>query len=110
MAAAHDPRLRASDADRDRVAEVLRQALADGRLTVEEFDVRLDACFAAKTLGDLNALVDDLPGSSPYDDLPVPASRTGGGSARLPDQVPASRAHRPLGTYLSVSLVCWMIW
>ena len=39
--------LRASDADRERVAEVLRAAAGDGRLTLEELDERLDAVFAA---------------------------------------------------------------
>src|SRR5690348_15701544 len=107
MAAAHDPRLRASDADRDRVAEVLRRALTDGRLTVEEFDARLDACFAARTFGDLDAVVDDLPAPSPYDDLPVPASHTAGGSPALPDRLPASGEHHALGSYLAANLVCW---
>ncbi|HEX6920045.1 MAG TPA: DUF1707 domain-containing protein, partial [Actinomycetes bacterium] len=47
----HDPKLRASDADRERVADLLRRHCGDGRLTMEEFHTRLDACFEAKTLG-----------------------------------------------------------
>jgi hypothetical protein len=39
--------LRASDTDRERVAEVLREAAGDGRLTLEELDERLDAVYAA---------------------------------------------------------------
>lgn len=53
--------IRASDADRDRVATALRENLAVGRLTTEEFDERLDRAFAAKTLGDLGDLMADLP-------------------------------------------------
>src|SRR5690606_15273463 len=45
--------LRASDADRERVADILRDALAEGRLTMEEFGERLDATYAARTYGDL---------------------------------------------------------
>lgn len=110
MAAARDPRLRASDADRERVSEVLRHGLADGRLTAEEFHARLDACFAARTFGELDEVIADLPGPSPYEDLPVPASRTGAGSSRLPAQAAPSRMHHPLGSYLSANLVCWTVW
>jgi hypothetical protein len=55
------PSLRASDADREATAEVLRQAHSEGRLDTNELDERLDTCFAAKTYGDLDALVSDLP-------------------------------------------------
>ncbi len=53
--------LRASDADRERVADVLRQAAGDGRLTMEELDERLDAVYAAKTYADLEPVTRDLP-------------------------------------------------
>lgn len=53
--------LRASDADRNQVAELLGEAMADGRLTPEEYGERLDAVYAARTFGDLEALVADLP-------------------------------------------------
>jgi hypothetical protein len=53
--------LRASDADRDRAAAVLGGALATGRLTSAEHAERLDAAYAAKTLGDLAPLTRDLP-------------------------------------------------
>jgi Domain of unknown function (DUF1707) len=45
------PALRASDADRDRVIELLRTAVADGRLDPVEFDTRLDTALAARTIG-----------------------------------------------------------
>ena len=54
--------LRASDADREQVAERLRQATAEGRLLAEELEQRLGTLFRARTYGELDALVADLPG------------------------------------------------
>ncbi|WP_413758822.1 DUF1707 SHOCT-like domain-containing protein [Streptomyces sp. MMBL 11-3] len=53
--------LRASDADRDRIADILREALAEGRLTAEEHAERVEEVFRAKTVGELEPLVRDLP-------------------------------------------------
>jgi Flp pilus assembly protein TadB len=53
--------LRASDLDRERVAERLRQAAAEGRLVAEELEERLGEAFSARTYGQLDALVTDLP-------------------------------------------------
>ncbi|GII03147.1 hypothetical protein Pta02_51550 [Planobispora takensis] len=53
--------MRASDDDRDRVASVLREHYAQGRLTVEEFDERLEQLYASKTYGELATLTSDLP-------------------------------------------------
>jgi Domain of unknown function (DUF1707)/Cell wall-active antibiotics response 4TMS YvqF len=53
--------LRASDIDRDRVADVLREALVQGRLTVAEHAERIDAVYRAKTVGELEPLTRDLP-------------------------------------------------
>ncbi|GGV33165.1 DUF1707 SHOCT-like domain-containing protein [Streptomyces spectabilis] len=55
------PELRASDADRERVAEVLREAMAEGRLDMDEFNERVDAAYRARTYGDLAPLTRDLP-------------------------------------------------
>ncbi|MFD7296046.1 DUF1707 domain-containing protein [Streptomyces sp. NPDC059897] len=55
--------LRASDADRDRIADVLREALAEGRLDAEEHAERIDGVYRAKTVGELEPLVRDLPGA-----------------------------------------------
>ncbi|MUL42445.1 DUF1707 domain-containing protein [Streptomonospora sp. PA3] len=60
--AAHDT-LRASDADRDRVAELLAAALSEGRLSHDEHSERIDAAYAARTLGELAPLTADLPGA-----------------------------------------------
>ena len=71
------PALRASDADRDRVIEVLRAAVADGRLDPAEFDERLDAALAARTIDALAPLTADLiavPGSDAALTLPLAAA------------------------------------
>ncbi|MCX4693141.1 DUF1707 domain-containing protein [Streptomyces sp. NBC_01408] len=55
------PELRASDADRDRVVERLRDAVAEGRLDMEEFEERLDAAYKSRTYAELEPLTRDLP-------------------------------------------------
>lgn len=55
--------LRASDADRDRTADILREALAESRLTAEEHAERIDGVYRAKTHAELEPLVRDLPGA-----------------------------------------------
>ncbi|WP_370950164.1 DUF1707 domain-containing protein [Amycolatopsis sp. cg5] len=56
--------MRASDADRERVAQVLHGALAEGRITINELEERLSTVYAAKTLGELKPVTADLPVSS----------------------------------------------
>ncbi len=55
------PDLRASDADRDRSVDVLRDAVVEGRLTLEEFSERVGHAQVARTEGELSRLVSDLP-------------------------------------------------
>jgi hypothetical protein len=66
MAMSGDPRVRASDADRERTATLLREHHAVGRLTAEEFSERVDKAFAARTLGELEDLLADLPAIDLY--------------------------------------------
>jgi hypothetical protein len=77
-----DPKMRASDADRERIATLLREHAAVGRLSAEEFEERLDKVFTAKTVGELDALLSDLPGIDLY---------------RLPSAEIAPRSYRPGG-------------
>ena len=53
--------LRASDDDRERAAERLRHATAEGRLSVDELGQRLDAVYAARTVAELDGFLTDLP-------------------------------------------------
>ncbi len=72
--------MRASDADRDRYAGILQEAYAQGRLTHEEYEERIDACMKAKTYAELEPLVLDLPRANlpmvrpPADIVPVSTS------------------------------------
>lgn len=96
-----DPRLRASDADRERYAALLREHHAVGRLTAEEFDDRLNKVFEARTVGDLDALTADLPGIDLYRLPSADIYRSGGG---------AGLTRRPDGTlapYRFPALVAW---
>ncbi|HUX22574.1 MAG TPA: DUF1707 domain-containing protein [Spirochaetia bacterium] len=65
---------RAADSDRQRVAELLGEALAAGRLTSEEHEERLRVAFAAKTMGQLKAITYDLPAAA---DAPAAPKRLG---------------------------------
>ncbi|MEW2069603.1 DUF1707 domain-containing protein [Streptomyces sp. NPDC007346] len=53
--------MRASDAERERIAELLREAVAEGRLEMDEFEQRLETAYTARTHGELEPLVRDLP-------------------------------------------------
>jgi uncharacterized membrane protein len=64
--------MRASDADRERAAEVLREAHAEGRLSAEELHERLDAVFAARTYGELAPVTADLPAVPAAPGAPAP--------------------------------------
>src|SRR5581483_1799639 len=69
------PALRASDADRERVAVVLGDAAAEGRLTLEELSERVAATYSARTSTELEQLTRDLP--APVARATVPERRRG---------------------------------
>src|SRR5271166_3933901 len=74
--------LRASDADRERVAEILRESAGDGRLSMAELDERLDAVYAAKTYAELEPITRDLPASG-TSNMPTSAAATASDPARF---------------------------
>ena len=75
-----DPKVRASDADRERIVEQLRRHAAEGRLTMDEFEERMSAAYEARTYGALAELTRDLPV-----ELGSPGSGQGrGSSSELP--------------------------
>lgn len=59
------PPILASDAERERTSEVLRQASIEGRLTLDEFSVRVEQALAARTRDELQAVTRDLPAIAP---------------------------------------------
>lgn len=70
--------IRASDRDRDAVVGTLRDAFAEGRLTLDEFQERTTAAYAGRTWGDLRELTGDLPVQPPLGaDLPADAHPDG---------------------------------
>ncbi|GLW44745.1 hypothetical protein Stsp02_04070 [Streptomyces sp. NBRC 14336] len=80
--------LRASDADRDRIADILREALAEGRLTAEEHSERVEGVLNARTVGELEVFIKDLPAAHARRAAPAytPApSRPTGGPAEPDD-------------------------
>ena len=82
--------VRVGDADRDAVAAQLREHYADGRLTLEELNDRLDQAFAAKTKADLNTVMRDLPqGTRPAAGMPY------GGTAWQGQAWPGPMAPKP---------------
>lgn len=113
-----NPDMRAADSDRDRVSEALREHCAQGRITMDELNERLDRTYAAKTLGDLQAVTADLPEHDLYD-WPIPAARR---SELAPQQGPVLvrraasgglRARVVAGAwaaYVSVNAICLGIW
>ncbi len=116
---AADPRIRASDDDRDRTAALLREHHAAGRLDPEEFNERLDKVYAAKTLGDLDQLMSDLPAIDLYrlPDAGLSRRRPHGGPFPAPpgDQVAQHGRFSPgwraaWGSWLSITIVLVVIW
>ncbi|MGA5562348.1 DUF1707 SHOCT-like domain-containing protein [Streptomyces platensis] len=78
--------IRASDADRDRIAGILREALAEGRLDPEEHAERIDAVYRAKTMGELEPVVRDLPAAGGSRPQPDQGGYAHGPAAPAPDQ------------------------
>jgi hypothetical protein len=74
---ARPPAIRASDQDRDAVAQRLQQAFAERRLDDDEFDERMRAALTAKTSADLDRLTSDLPAVSAGSAPAVPAATPG---------------------------------
>ena len=81
--------LRASDADRERVADALRRHHVDGRIDTDELQERLERAYAARTTGELEPLLADLPTERRAD----------------PTRWPTARPLWPLGAALAVVLL-----
>jgi hypothetical protein len=106
--------MRAADSDRQFVADRLRGALNEGRLDLSEYDDRLKRAYAARTYGELDTLLHDLPPVAPAERSrlattdPVargPALAPGAGRGRIPAWLLAV-----WGSWLSASLVCLVVW
>ena len=70
VAAAGRSRLRASDADREHVVDMLKAAFVQGRVTKDEFDARVGQAFASRTYAELAAVTADIPARQIADHSP----------------------------------------
>jgi Domain of unknown function (DUF1707) len=103
--------LRASDADRERFVEALRQHHVEGRLTTEELDERTGKAYAARTLGDLDALATDLPPITPPARSPGPASAPPAGwDPDAPGLPPRMRPPGPRRAAAKANLLRLLLW
>jgi hypothetical protein len=100
-----DGGIRASDADREHVVEILRDAYSAGRLTLEEFDDRTTLAFAARTWGGLRDLTRDLPQQAKLA-IPQPDPKVRPAKDK-PLPVSAGPARRRLSPMLPI-LVIWL--
>jgi hypothetical protein len=113
---------RASHGDRQLVADRLREALDEGRLTLDEYDERVKVAYAASTYADLNALLRDIPTQSgvleirpstgrpaaaPASPAPVRAPKKPGKPRRIP--LALSILWTIWGGIVAINIVVWII-
>lgn len=91
-ARAADLDLRASDVDRERVADVLRNAAGHGRITMDELEERLEAVYAARTYGELVPITRDLPVEDAAPPVALPARAPSGGGLVAAQGAPVGRS------------------
>lgn len=109
------PDLRVGDADREAAAAALREHYAQGRLTLEEFNQRIEAAFAATMRSQLSALTRDLPPvATPAPRAPVPApgvQRDSGGQRERAGHQHGPRARSRLGLFpaLIAAFATWLL-
>ncbi|MER7759521.1 DUF1707 domain-containing protein [Streptomyces sp. NPDC097619] len=101
--------LRASDADRELVVERLREAVAEGRLDMDEFEERMTTAYASRTYGELEPLTRDLPGAGgaplPVAHVPAAPVPAGGASPEGPRVVGPPAAGVPGGSAVGVAVL-----
>jgi hypothetical protein len=98
---AGEPDIRASDAERERVATRLREYAAEGRLDVDELDERLQQAYSARTRGELERLTTDLPSA------PAPQPRP---PAQPADAQRSWGVRERVGAYVGVMALLIVIW
>ena len=106
--------LRAADSDRQFVAQRLQEALNEGRLDLSEYDERLQRTYTAKTYGELDGILDDLPSTVPPQHAQVSTT-----PPAAPAPQPAEQPRRKglpswliitWGSWFTTSLICVVIW
>jgi hypothetical protein len=103
-----DPDLRVSQAERDEVVAALAGHYADGRLTVDEYEERVEAALGARTGRDLEPLLADLPATDPPR-APTRNRRRERGSVRAP-LIPARLVAVAAVIVLAIATGPWALW
>jgi hypothetical protein len=103
------PDLRIGDADREAAAASMREHYAQGRLTLEEFNQRLDAVFAATTQSELRRVISDLPHvATPSRALPVAAAGNYRERARREHRHGPRPRLRALSAFVTI-IIAWLV-
>jgi hypothetical protein len=106
--------LRAADVDRQFVADRLKVALNEGRLSLHEYDERLQETYAARTYGDLDKLLMDLPKAERSQIVPLaphaPAMPQPTGSTAAPGRGIPKWVLATWSSWITVSLIVNAIW
>jgi len=105
------PDLRIGHAEREAAAASLREHYAQGRLTLEEFNERLDATFKAVTQRELNRITEDLPHAAPHATAQPVATVPGGGRDRARQDWSQGHHHPHLGFFplIIAALGTWLL-
>lgn len=102
--------LRAADVDRQFVAERLKGALDEGRLDLHEYDERLQSVYAAKTYGDLDKVLADLPGFTPVAQSQLVPSEPATDNRYPTDVARQELAGKPLRSMPKWLIGVWSAW
>ncbi|WP_150238505.1 DUF1707 domain-containing protein [Nocardiopsis quinghaiensis] len=103
------PSIRTSDVERDRVAQLLQEHFAQGRLDHEEFTDRLGRVYKARTAGELATVTGDLP-ERDLADVRGAASRQEEFAVAPPISLRDPALMVPWALYLGVNVLCFVIW
>jgi hypothetical protein len=103
MMPAGDGRLLASTADRERAVDVLKAGFAEGRLTKDEYDVRVSQAYAARTYAELAMVTADLPGGG---QMAAPYAQPYAQPYPPPYMPPYAPVRRPTNSLAVASLIC----
>jgi hypothetical protein len=103
MMPAGDGRLLASTADRERAVDVLKAGFAEGRLTKDEYDVRVSQAYAARTYAELAVVTADLPGGG---QMAAPYAQPYAQPYPPPYMPPYAPVRRPTNSLAVASLIC----
>ena len=111
MADEQRPAIRVGDVEREQAAALLRRHATDGRLTLDELDQRLRDAYAARTVPELNRLLEDLPSIRTDVELVKPGDRPASRGQRVSGDVDVGGGSRMVwASWAAVNLLMVVIW